>query len=418
HHGGDPSRWVAGGTGGNGHALLRYREFHFETGIFAVLQDQTRLSAVPGDDAADHAQQRRRLLGPVRLWRGGKSDVHHQPLVQHNGADRNRFSGGLRQRLFRVNQEVQKNLLQLALRTQHEQRLGRDQVDNAYPRGLPHFRGDGRYLAAGHAGFRLPQRLCRQFRNRGQRRLQFVGDRGDQPAHGRQLLGAEELFLHGSLVLQPNGHADLVPQVLRQSLLVRREVAGAVVLVQFEHAHQLALRHHGDEEEGFRGPGAVVSRDRERAAVDIGNRQQRTVGEARHRAGLSSGGRRSERNGNRRAALFRRRVQRLGGAIVDVQLNPGDAGDAGQNRGNSLQNGARRRGTQNFFAELVRLPQPFSLLAQPAFAAPQEKGDEQHEGKPRRQRQRGQRQRGPRHLFGGDLDSSGIRDQQFEKAVV
>ena len=55
HHGRNPPRRVAGGTGGHSHALLRDWKFHFETGILAALHDQTRLSAMPGDDAASHA---------------------------------------------------------------------------------------------------------------------------------------------------------------------------------------------------------------------------------------------------------------------------------------------------------------------------------------------------------------------------
>ena len=144
--------------------------------------------------------------------------------------------------------------------------------------------------------------------------------------------------------------------MLGHSLFIGREVARVAVLVQFEHPHGFALHQHRDKQ---KRPGALragVASNRERAAVDVRNRQQRPVGEARHYAGLSSPTGRRERNGNRRAALVKRPVQRLGGAVVDEQLDPRDAQDARQNLGNPLQHDARRWGAQNLFAKLIRLP--------------------------------------------------------------
>ena len=97
-----------------------------------------------------------------------------------------------------------------------------------------------------------------QLGDRVQRGLQFVDHAGNQAAHGGQFLGAEELLLHAALIQQPQRDADLIAQVLRQRLLVGVEIAGPVVLIQFQDAGHLALGEHGDEEQRFgarvRGP--------------------------------------------------------------------------------------------------------------------------------------------------------------------
>ena len=90
--------------------------------------------------------------------------------------------------------------------------------------------------------------------------MQFVHHAGDQPAHGGQFLGAEELLLHRALIEQPDGHADLIAQVLRQRLFVGGEIAHPVVLVQFQHADHFALRQHGHEEQRLGAASPILGR--------------------------------------------------------------------------------------------------------------------------------------------------------------
>ncbi len=151
-----------------------------------------------------------------------------------------------------------------------------------------------------------------------QRRLQFIDDARNQPADGGQLLGSEKLFLHGPLIQQPDGDADLIAQVLRQSLLVGGKVAEAVVLIQLENTDHLALGQHGDEQQRLGRAGGVLSGHRERAAADIRNHQQGAVVKASHGAGPHSAGRRSQGNRNRLSRLASHCVQSLGAAVIDV----------------------------------------------------------------------------------------------------
>ena len=142
----------------------------------------------------------------------------------------------------------------------------------------------------------LSSARCARSGNRCERRLQFVHHAGDQPADGRHLLGAEELLLDGPLIQQPDRHADLIAEVLRQRLLVGGEIAHPVVLVEFEHADHFALRHHRHEQQALGRALAVLGGHRKRTAVDIGDHQQRAVMEAGHGARWGSAGRRGERN--------------------------------------------------------------------------------------------------------------------------
>ena len=193
--------------------------------------------------------------------------------------------------MFRVHEQIEEDLLQLSLGAEREQRFGRRQVANAdsgslpiafaefdqaaeqradidgaglylfgggegdqagdHAGGLGGFRRDGRNFAFGGSAVGFLQRLLRQVRNGGQRGLQFVHYAGDQPSHGRHFFRAEELLLHASLIEQADGHADLIAEVLREGLFIGGEIAHPVVLVQFQHADDFALRDHGDEQEAL-----------------------------------------------------------------------------------------------------------------------------------------------------------------------
>ena len=213
------------------------------------------------------------------------------------------------------------------------------------------------------ASVRLLERLVRQAGDGGQRSLQFVHDAGDQPSHGRHLLGAEELLLHGPLIEQADRHADLIAEVLRQGLLVGGEIADPVVLVQFQHADDFALGDHRHEQQALRRTIPGLGGHRERAAVDIGNHQQGAVMETGHGARRGSAGRRRERNRFRFHAVFLNRIERLGGAIVDVKLHPRDPDNAGQRFRDALQNGRRARKRRES-------PRPACRCAAAAAAAP------------------------------------------------
>ena len=146
-------------------------------------------------------------------------------------------------------------------------------------------------------------RSGRQVRDGSEGRLQFIDDARNQPADGGQFLGSGKLFLYGPLIQQPDGDADLIAQVLRQSLLVGGKVAEAVVLIQLENTDHLALGQHGDEQQRLGRAGGVPSGHGERAAADIRNHQRRAVVKASHGAGPRSAGRRSQGNRNRLSRL-------------------------------------------------------------------------------------------------------------------
>ena len=73
---------------------------------------------------------------------------------------------------------------------------------------------------------------------------------------------------------QPDGDADLIAQMLRQSLLVGGKVAEAIVLIQLDHADDLALDQHGSEQQRPGRAGGVRSGHGERAAPDIRNHRE------------------------------------------------------------------------------------------------------------------------------------------------
>ena len=324
------------------------------------------------------------------------------------------------QRLLGVHKQIEKHLLQLALRAQHEERFARGQIAHADPGRLPvafaefdqaaeesadihrprvhlfgrgvrnqagdhagglgSLRRDGRYLALRRTSVRLVERLVRQAGDGGKRSLQLIHDAGDQPAHGRHFLGAEQLLLNGPLIEQADRHADLVAEVLRQGLFVGSEIAHLVVLVQFEHADDFALGDHRHEQQALRRTIAVLGGHREWAAVDIGDHQQRPVMETGHGARRGSAGRRRERNRFRLHAVFLNRIERFGGAIVNEKFDPGDADDSWQGLGNTFQDGRRRGSAEDLLAQLIGTPQPPPLRPQAAFAAPQEESDQQDYG--------------------------------------
>ena len=80
---------------------------------------------------------------------------------------------------------------------------------------------------------------------------------------------AEKLLLYGPLIEQPYGDTDLVAQVLRQRLFVRFELAGPVVLVQFEHADTSPCANIGTNSRDLGPGGSPCRRHRERASGDI-----------------------------------------------------------------------------------------------------------------------------------------------------
>ena len=109
------------------------------------------------------------------------------------------------------------------------------------------FRGDGLEFGVVRVAVARKQRGGER-RDGLQRRAKLVGHVGDQLAGGGQLLTAEQLLPHGVLFLQLERGGDLVGQVLHGRLLALAEIMEAAGVMNLQHAHQLALREHRNQQ--------------------------------------------------------------------------------------------------------------------------------------------------------------------------
>ena len=133
-HGGEAAGRAAGGAGGDGYALLGDREFDLEARILAALLNQARLSSVARDDAASDAQKGSGFFGAVGRPGGAVNAISTTRRLLRTMVRMERtFSADVRQRLFGVDQYVEKDLLQLTLERRGRRLVGGDQVDARMP---------------------------------------------------------------------------------------------------------------------------------------------------------------------------------------------------------------------------------------------------------------------------------------------